>query len=53
MGDSGPLHGAVAAEGESRLAVDVLGIPYVRAVVTVVYGHVYPRPFGMRLSGKA
>lgn len=52
MCDGGPLDGAIAAEGESWLAVDVLRIPYVRAVVTLVYGHVYPRPFGMRLRGK-
>lgn len=52
MGDGGPLDGAVAAEGEPGLAVDVLRIPYVRAVVTLVYGHVYPGPFGMRLRGK-
>lgn len=49
MGDGSPLDGAIAAEGEPGLAVDVLGIPNIRAVVTLVYGHVYPCPFGMRL----
>lgn len=53
VGDGGPLDGAVATEGESRLAMDVLRISHVRAVITFVYGHVYSRPFGMRLSGKA
>lgn len=53
VGDGGPLDGAVATEGKSRLAVDVLRIPYVRAVVTFVYGNIYSCTFGMRLRGKS
>lgn len=49
--EGGPLDGAVAAEGESRLAVDVLRVPHVRAVVALVYGHVYLCAFGMGLYG--
>lgn len=49
---SRPLHWAVAAEGEARLAVDVLRVADVRAVVALIDGHVYPCSFGVRLQIK-
>lgn len=49
MSYSGPLHGAVAAESEARLAVDVLRVANVRPVIALVDGHVYPGSFGVRL----
>lgn len=38
MGDGGPLDWAVPAEGESRLAVDVLRVSCIRTIITVVDG---------------
>ena len=35
--DCGSLDRAVTAEGEARLAVDVLGVAHVRAVIALVY----------------
>lgn len=47
--DGRPLHRAVPAEGEARLAVDVLRVPCVRAVVALVDGDLHLRSFGMGL----
>lgn len=52
VGHSRPLHGAVAAESEARLAVDVLRVADVRAVVALVDGHVYPCSFRVRLHSE-
>jgi len=48
-GDGRPLDGAVPAEGEARLVVDVLGVSCVRAIVTLVDGDLDLRSFGMGL----
>lgn len=50
MGDGRPLDGAVPAEGEARLTVDVLRVSCVGAVVTLVDGHFDLRSFRMRLG---
>lgn len=50
MCDHGPLDGAVPAEGEAGLVVDVLRVSCVRAVVAVVDGNLDLRSFGMRLE---
>lgn len=52
MGHGGPLDGAVAAESEAGLAVDVLRVSDVRAVIALIDGHVYPCSFGVRLQIK-
>lgn len=49
VSDSCPLDGAVAAESEARLAVDVLRIANIRAIIAVIDGHVYPCSFRVRL----
>lgn len=49
VGHGRPLHRAVAAEGETRLAVDVLRVADVRAIVALVDGHVDPGSFRVRL----
>lgn len=49
MGDSGPLDWAVPAEGEARLAVDVLRVSCIRAIVTLVDGDLDFRSFSMGL----
>lgn len=49
VSDGGPLDGAIAAEGEARLTVDVLWIAYVGAVIALIDGHIYPRSFRVRL----
>lgn len=46
-----PLDWSVAAEGEAGLAVDVLRVTHIGAVIALVYGHVYPGSFGVRLRG--
>lgn len=50
MCHSSPLDGAVAAESEAGLAVDVLGVAHVGAVVALIDGHVYPSTFRVRLE---
>lgn len=52
VGHGRPLHGAVAAESEAWLAVDVLRVANVRAVVALVDGHVYPCSFRVRLHSE-
>lgn len=52
VGHGGPLDGAVAAESEAGLAVDVLRVSDVRAVIALIDGHVYPCSFGVRLQIK-
>lgn len=49
VGDSGPLDGAVPAEGEPRLAVDVLRVSCIRTIVTLVDGDLDLCSFRMRL----
>lgn len=49
VGDSGSLHGAVPAEGEARLAVDVLRISCIRPIVTLVDRDLDLCSFGMGL----
>lgn len=48
VGDGGSLHGAVPAEGEARLAVDVLRISCIRPIVTLVDRDLDLCSFGMR-----
>jgi len=48
--DGCPLDRPVPAEGEARLAVDVLRVPRVRAVVVLVDGDLDLRSFGVRLA---
>lgn len=50
MCHSSPLDGAVAAESEAGLAVDVLGVAHVGAVIALIDGHVYPSTFRVRLE---
>lgn len=49
MGDGRPLDRPVPAEGEARLAVDVLRVAGIRAIVALVDGHFNLGSFGMRL----
>lgn len=49
MGDGGPLDGAIAAKGKAGLTVNVLWVPHVGTIITLIYGYVYPRSFGVRL----
>ena len=52
MCDGGPLDGPISAEGEARLAVDILGVAHIRTVVALVDGHVYPGALRMGLGGE-
>lgn len=52
VSDGSPLDRAVAAESETRLAVDVLRVANVRAIIALVDGHIYPRSFRVRLQIK-
>lgn len=49
VGDGRPLDRPVPAEGEARLAVDVLRVSCVRAVVALVDGDLDLRSFGVGL----
>lgn len=49
MGDGGPLDRAVPAEGEARLAVDVLRVSCIRTIITVVDGDLDLHSFRMGL----
>lgn len=49
VGDGGSLHGAVPAEGEARLAVDVLRISCIRPIVRLVDRDLNLCSFGMGL----
>lgn len=49
VGDRRPLDGAVPAESEARLAVDVLRVSCVRTIVTLVDGDLDLCSFRMRL----
>lgn len=49
VGDSGSLDGAVPAEGEAWLVMDVLRVSCVRAIVTFVDGDLDLCSFGMGL----
>lgn len=49
MGDGRPLDRPVPAEGEARLAVDVLRVAGIRAIVALVDGNFNLGSFGMRL----
>lgn len=51
VGDGGPLDRAVPAEGEARLAVDVLRVSCVRTIVTLVDGDLDLRSFRVGLPG--
>lgn len=51
VGDGGPLDWAVPAEGEARLAVDVLRVSCVRTIVTLVDGDLDLRSFRVGLPG--
>lgn len=50
VGDSCPLNRAVAAKGKARLAMDVLRIANIWAIIALIYGHVYPSTFRVRLE---
>lgn len=52
VSNSGPLDWAIAAESKAGLTVDVLRVANVWAVIALIYGHIYPCSFGVRLQIK-
>lgn len=50
MGHCSPLHWTVAAESKAGLTVDVLRVADIRAVIALIYGHIYSRSFRVRLQ---